>query len=141
MIAPLLAALLALTSACSPTPAQSVPAPQTGIAKYYAPNAMQRVFSVRLRQGLIPPAYTHWKGALGATTNCSRIGHLAAVQFWNPRAQAWTRPEAVLLVDCSANADRARHVRENLVLEVGWETAVEGGWQRDGRTLAKVWMR
>jgi len=114
-----------------------------GIAKNYDPGLFQQVLKVRQRQGLIPYGVTGYDG-LASSTDCSNIGRYVWVQLRNPRTGEWSRAKRLLLVDCSAPRDRARHVRTGLVIEVDYMTAKATGWgwngsSGEGKTRARVW--
>lgn len=124
----LLALLAFLGSAAAHIPAQQQSyAPKTGIAMFYSPGVMAHVASVRgvhLRTDVdgyaaVPDCHMRDKIALASIN-----GH---------------ETERFQILDCSAPADRARHIRQGLVIEVDYASAVRNGIAYRGRGPATVW--
>jgi hypothetical protein len=65
--------------------------------------------------------------------SCSTIGEV----FW--ASINGSRPMLLQQTDCSAPRDRARHVRQGLVVEVSFEVARKYGFVKQGRAKAVVW--
>jgi hypothetical protein len=118
--------LLSLTLPClfwSPTT-------RIGIAKHYSPGIVERVYHTRIAQGLTSPG---WKGALASSWNCSEIG---SHEWASVNGRPFTE---YLVVDCSRpGEDRARHIKEGLVIEVDYSSALKAGIVNDGRGPAIV---
>jgi hypothetical protein len=112
-----------IESAPSSTPASSR---QSGIAKYYSPGVME---AVARKRGL---ARTGSVQGMAAVPNCGHIGKVAVAAI-NGRSA-----ERYLIVDCSSPRDRAKHVRQGLVIEVDYSSAVRNGFQRRGSAPATV---
>ncbi len=113
---------------------------QTGRAVEYRSGLMERVYRVRIHQGLVAPG---WQGGFASSVSCGNIGRIIHARFRTPvvgqRSASWSQPRDLLVVDCSAPKDRPRHLREGLILETDWGTACQTGWCREGRTKASVW--
>lgn len=101
--------------------------PHSGIAKHYSPGTMERV--VQIRHLRVPPAAT----SIVSTPDCSLIGR----SFW---ISVRGHREWAFQADCSAPRDRERHLREGLVVEVDYRTAVRDGIVYDGKGPATVWL-
>ena len=112
---------------------------QTGRAVEYRPGLMERVYQVRIRQGLVAPG---WQGGFASSVDCKNIGRIIHARFRTPvvgqRSASWGTWYSLLVTDCSASVDRPRHVRSGLIVEVGWQTACSAGWCRDGHSRAQV---
>jgi hypothetical protein len=95
----------------------------SGTAKHYSPGVMERVARVR---GL--PIVEH----MASVPDCSMIGSYVAARIngvtWRYR-----------VTDCSAPRDRARHIRQGLVIEIDYRSARALGMVRSGRASAVVW--
>jgi hypothetical protein len=112
---------------------------QTGRAVEYRAGLFERVYSVRIHQGLVRPG---WQGGFASTPYCSNIGRIIHARFRSPvvgnRSASWGKVYSLLVSDCSASVDRPRHVRSGLIVEVDWQTACSAGWCRDGHSRAQV---
>jgi len=123
----LLAALLCPMP--SATSVQGAPVAQMGIgiAKFYAPGVFRRVASHRniaARQDV---------DGYAAVPSCGRIGQLV-------RASLNGGPfETYHILDCSAPRDLPAHLREGLVIEVDYGSAVRNGFARQGHAQAVVY--
>jgi hypothetical protein len=111
------------------------PTVQTGTAKFYSPHVMERVYRVRVAQGMVPAG---WSGALVATPHCYNIGRILRVSYRNPNTGHWSDPIRSLDIDCARPRDLGRQVAEGLVVEASWNTAAATGWAYEGRTRAIV---
>lgn len=134
----LLAGFVAASTASGGAP---LPPVKEGVAKHYSEGLMRQVLRVRQRQGLVPYG-VRYEG-LASTTECSNIGKRVTVSLRNPRTGQWSAPRTLLVVDCSAPRDRARHIRQGLVVEVDYATARATGWgwtgsSGEGKTGAHV---
>lgn len=135
---------LASTAFTARPVASDISTARYGWAKHYSPGLMRSVLHVRQRQGLIPYGVSGYDG-LASTTECANIGRYVRTSLQNPRTGEWSSPRTLLVVDCSRpGADRARHIRTGLVVEVDWYTARATGWGWDGRSgegkaRARVW--
>ncbi len=103
----ILFALALLASACLVAPAQEADGRGSGVptfALYYSPGMFAQV--ARLR-GL--PVSER----MASVPDCSRLGQ---------HVTAWINGhiDTYLVADCSGPADRLRHVRQGLVIEVNW---------------------
>ena len=124
--------LLAGLVAASSSPGSPVARPaEEGWAVHYEPGLMREVLRVRQRQGLVPYGVRY--DGLASTTDFANIGKRVWVSLRSPRTGRWSAPLRLLVVDCSAPADRARHIRSGLVVEVDFATARRTGWGWDGR--------
>ncbi len=110
-------------------------APEVGHAVMYSPGVMERVYSVRVRQGLVEPG---WAGGLISRPSCKTIGNIYAVSFRSPVTGQYSASRLMLQVDCAQNRDRARQIKEGLVAESDYLTALQTGWAHEGRTRARV---
>ena len=108
---------------------------QSGTALEYGPGTMQRVYNVRVEQGLVRAG---WQGSMAAAIECSEIGRIDYASFYNPRAGEWSYYRPVLITDCSQYRDRAMHYARNILLEVDWNTAVQNGFSAFGHTRVRV---
>lgn len=106
-----------------------------GHSLYYARNVMERVYRVRIRQGLAAPG---WTGGLTAVPDCKRIGQVVRAQFLDPHTHTWTNYRSLLVVDCAQPYDYRMQIRTGRVAEVDWNTAVWAGFTDVGRTRARV---
>ncbi len=133
-------ALLLLLAICAPYAQSNAPYVQTGRAVEYRPGLMEHVYQVRIRQGLVAPG---WEGGFASTPYCSNIGRIIHAHFRTPvvgnRSASWGTWYSLLVTDCSASVDRPRHVRSGLIVETGYETALDAGWAREGHARAQVW--
>jgi len=68
-----------------------------------------------------------------AVPNCRYIGQVLQARI-NGHGM-----ERYQVVDCSAPWDRARHIREGLVIEVDYQSAVRNDFSRRGRASADVY--
>jgi hypothetical protein len=100
---------------------------KVGHAKYYRPGLMQRVARNR--------GMTLRKDVAGyaAVTDCGAIGKIAVASIKGGP------PQRFQILDCSHPRDRARHLRQGLVIEVNWEVARRYGFTRQGRASAVLW--
>ncbi len=116
-----------------------LPTVQTGRAVEYRSGLMERVYRIRIHQGLVAPG---WQGGFASTPYCANIGRIIHARFRTPvvgnRSASWGTWYSLLVTDCSASVDRPRHVRSGLIVEVDWQTACASGWCRDGHTRAQV---
>lgn len=125
--------ILLLLLAMLATPAQV----QSGWAKEYRAGLFERVYAVRVRQGLLEPG---WQGGFASTPYCTNIGRIIHARFQSPVTGQYSASQELLTVDCSRpGADQRRHLREGLVVETDWQTACSTGWCRDGKARARVW--
>lgn len=99
-----------------------------GIAKHYRPGLME---AVAQKRGVYGPRYT-------SSVNCSDIGRTIYATLYDPVLHRWTPYLPFVVADCSAPKDRARHIREGLVMEVDYQTAWANHFTSDGRTRAVV---
>jgi hypothetical protein len=100
---------------------------KAGHAKFYSPGVFRRVAGVRgmkLRTDV---------NGYAAVTDCRRIGQIVLAAI-NGR-----RVERYQVLDCSHPTDRARHIRQGLVIEVDFQSAVRNGFSRRGRAPAVVY--
>lgn len=138
-----LALFVASASATAPYGANDSIAYTEGVAKHYEPGLFAQVLRVRQRQGLIPYGVKY--DGLASSVNCADIGEYRYVSVRNPYTRAWSPLRRVLIADCSRpGADRARHIRQNLVIELDYKTAEWAGFAWDGRrgegkARARVW--
>lgn len=92
-------------------------------AKFYEQPGLMR--QVALNRGLTPVNH------MASVPDCSRIGdHVLAVV--NGHRALYK------VVDCSAPRDRARHIRQGLVIEVDYYSAHEFGFAREGHAPAHI---
>ena len=113
----------------------SVAAYKEGTALLYAPGVMERTYQTRIRQGLVKAG---WQGGLAATPDCKNIGKVIQAAFLNPKTGKWTAYQSMLIVDCAMPGDYKGLVRRGIVVEVGYPTAVSTGWNREGKTKARL---
>lgn len=106
-----------------------------GHALYYDRNVMQRVYAIRVRQGLAPAG---WYGGLAAVPRCSHIGEVVRASFLNPHTHVWTPYKRMLVVDCAESRDLAMQLRTGRAIEADWGTAQWAGYTDTGRTRARV---
>jgi hypothetical protein len=98
-----------------------------GTAKYYSPGMFRTVANNRhmaLRTDV---------DGYASVPNCGLIGHVVQASINHGR---W---ETYQLVDCSAPKDRVRHIRQGLVIEVDYQSAVRNHFAQDGKAPAIVW--
>ncbi|MEO8286642.1 MAG: hypothetical protein ABI670_09425 [Chloroflexota bacterium] len=98
-----------------------------GHAKYYSPGMFQTVArnrGIKLRSDV---------SGYAAVPNCNHIGKVIKARI-NSRDT-----ETYQVVDCSAPADRARHIRDGLVIEVDYSSAVRNQFANQGRAPASVY--
>lgn len=107
----------------------------SGTALHYSPNVMQRVYAVRVRQGLAAPG---WYGGLAAVPSCSHIGEVVSASFLNPVSGAWTPYRSMLVVDCAQPYHYAMQIRTGRAIETDWGTAKWAGFTSVGKTKARV---
>lgn len=93
---------------------------------------MQRVYEKRIGWGQVKAGAADGMAGLASTPPCENIGMVALARFLNPNTKAWSDWERFLVVDCSQDVDRPRHIAEGLVLEVDAETAQRHGFFWDG---------
>ncbi len=112
---------------------------QTGRAVEYRAGLFERVYRVRIHEGLVRPG---WEGGFASTPYCSNIGRIIHARFRTPvvgqRSTSWGTWYSLLVTDCSASVDRPRHVRSGLIVETDWQTACSAGWCRDGHARAQL---
>ena len=113
--------------------------PMVGIAKHYQIGTMQRVARYRGLYG----TRTDTTG-YASVPDCGRIGQVVSASFRNPHSLVWSGFERLLVVDCSQDVDRPRHLAEGLLVETDYATADHDGWAWDGskgegRTAVKVY--
>jgi hypothetical protein len=118
--------LAVLFTAVGHAPSSTSFAPQRGIAKFYSPDVMEAVARSR---GLARPGSVD---GLASVPNCSRLGTVVVAAI-NGRT-----PERYLVVDCSHPRDRARHIRQGLVIEVDYRSAVRNRFCRQGSAPAVI---
>jgi hypothetical protein len=111
---------------------------QVVTAKHYMPGIMR---SVALKRGLWDTRQD--VSGYASVPDCSLIGRVAVAIFRNPRTQRWERAERLLVVDCSAPRDSARHIRSGLGIETDYATAQRhgfdwNGWRGEGKTQAII---
>lgn len=129
---------LALFAATVSSPSPSLGPPlKDGYAVHYDAGVFSRVLKVRQRQGLIPYGVAY--DGLASSTSCGDIGQYRYVSFRNPHTRVWSPVRRVLVADCSAPKDKARHIRTGLVVEVDYRTAQWAGFAGEGRVKARVW--
>lgn len=92
-------------------------------AKFYERPGLMR--QVALNRGLVPVR------RMASTPDCGRIGRWFAARV-NGHIGIFKQ------VDCSAPKDRARHLRQRLVLEVDYYTARDFGFRREGHAPAQI---
>ncbi len=98
-----------------------------GIAKHYQIGTMQSVARYRGLYG----TRTDTTG-YASVPDCGRIGQVVSASFRNPHTLAWSGFQRLLVVDCSQDVDRPRHLAEGLLIEVGADTAQRYGFYWDG---------
>jgi hypothetical protein len=96
--------------------------PRSGYAVRYSPGVMERV-AVRRGLPVLP--------RMASVPDCGRLG-------WWVTATVNGYTGRYLVVDCSAPRDRARHIRQGLVLEVNHGSAVAYFPRGEGHTKASV---
>jgi hypothetical protein len=99
-----------------------------GIAAYYSPGTMARVArnrGIELRDDV---------DGYASLTSCSHIGKVITASI------SGSRPERYQVLDCSHPRDRARHLRQGIVIEVDYQSAVRHGFTRRGHAPATVWL-
>jgi hypothetical protein len=101
---------------------------QRGISAYYSPGTMARVARNR---GI---ALRHDVDGYASLTHCSHIGKIVTATING------SRPERYQVLDCSHPRDRARHLRQGIVIEVDYQSAVRHGFTRRGYAPATVWI-
>ena len=106
---------------------ESVQPEKSGVAVYYSPGVMERVAAFR---GLTRPPIAD---GMAAVTDCSQIGKIAFASINGGLVERY------LIVDCSQPRDVARHIQQNLVIEVDYQSAVRNNFHRDGRAPAVLW--
>jgi len=122
-------ALLCIAGQIAPVVPQAVNARTTraGIAAYYSPGVMARV--ARNRGMDLRDDVAGW----AAVPNCSEVGRIVVASING------SRPERYQVLDCSHPRDKARHLRQGIVIEVDYQSAVRHGFTRRGYTKAVVW--
>jgi hypothetical protein len=106
--------------------ASNVPAIKKGIAKYYSPGMMERVArnrGMKMRRDV---------AGYAAVTDCRRIGQIVYASINNGPFERYQ------ILDCSHPRDVQRHLRECLVIEVDYRSAVRNRFVRQGRAPAIV---
>jgi hypothetical protein len=68
-----------------------------------------------------------------AVPSCTNIGRVLKASINGHSTERYQ------IVDCSAPSDRARHVRQGLVIEVDYQSAVRNDFTRRGRASATVY--
>lgn len=108
------------------TPGGTALSPQYGTAKYYRAGVMENVAVYRglLRRGNID--------GMASTPNCSNLGKVAFAAINGGHTERY------LIVDCSGPRDRARHVRQGLIIEVDYQSAVRNHFHREGSAPAVI---
>lgn len=101
----------------------------TGHSLYYAQGQMERVYRVRIAQGLVAAG---WHGSLAAVPDCRNIGRVVTARI---NGGAWTN---YLIVDCAETRDYALQVRTGRVIEVDYWSAYRNGFVSRGRAPATV---
>jgi hypothetical protein len=101
-----------------------------GWAKHYSPGVMERVRTVRAHQGV--RIRTDVAG-YAAAPDCAQIGRVVVASINGGPLERYQ------VLDCSHPRDRARHVREGLVIEVDYRSAVRNGFARQGKARAVVY--
>ncbi len=122
----LLAVLFAGADFVTLSSTSRVSAQQNGIAKYYSPGVME---GVAVYRGLNKPSGV---SGFAAVPNCGNLGKVATASINGRPAEKY------LIVDCSAPQDRARHIRQGLVIEVDYKSAVRNRFHQLGVAPAVV---
>lgn len=133
-ILPLALYFLALANGDAHLPlSQGMVVRERGYVRYYSSGLMARVAAKRRRQGypIAPMSEGHYI-ALTGINSCAHIGG------WYWLSVDGAPPEIKQVVDCSQDADAARHSRVKLVAEVSYRTAVQHGFVRRGKAKAVV---
>ena len=101
-------------------------AQQTGIAKFYSPGVMAQVARnrhMKLRTDV---------DGYAAVLNCTDVGKIVVATI-NGRKQ-----ERYQVLDCSQPYHRADHIRQRLIIEVDYASAVRNGFARLGKAPATI---
>jgi hypothetical protein len=128
-MAALLSGLLLSTPSASYASGNEISTDSTskGYAYFYSPGMFQTVArnrGIKLRSDV---------DGYAAVPNCSYIGRVLKAGINGHSTERYQ------IVDCSAPADRARHVRQGLVIEVDYQSAVRNNFSRRGRAPATVY--
>jgi hypothetical protein len=107
---------------------------ESGIAKHYSPQVMERVAAKR---GLtLPPGYA----GFASSRECDYRGQKDAMMGRTVIASiAGSGPLRFMVADCSHPRDRKRHYAQRLVIEVEYDVAARQGWARHGKARATLW--
>jgi hypothetical protein len=98
-----------------------------GYAYFYSPGMFQTVARNRgIKLRLDVDGYA-------AVPNCRYIGQVVKARINGHYTERYQ------VLDCSAPSDRARHVREGLVIEIDYQSAVRNEFSRRGRAPADVY--
>ena len=98
-----------------------------GYAYFYSPGMFQTVArnrGMKLRSDV---------DGYAAVPNCGYIGRVLKAVINGHSIERYQ------VVDCSAPSDRARHIRQGLVIEVDYQSAVRNDFTRRGRAPATVY--
>jgi hypothetical protein len=87
---------------------------------------MERVAAFR---GLTRPPVAD---GFAAVTDCGQIGKMAFASINGGLVERY------LIVDCAQDRDRDRQIREGLVIEVDYQSAIRNNFYRDGHAPAVV---
>jgi hypothetical protein len=100
--------------------------PRSGTAYFYSPgmfNVVARNRGIKLRDDV---------DGYAAVPDCQHIGSVVRARINNRSMERYQ------VLDCSAPRDRARHLRQGLVIEVDYQSAVRNNFARKGRAPASV---
>jgi hypothetical protein len=107
--------------------ASPLAATSKGYAYFYSPGMFQTVArnrGIKLRSDV---------DGYAAVPNCRYIGQVVKARINGHETERYQ------VLDCSAPSDRARHVREGLVIEIDYQSAVRNEFSRRGRAPANVY--
>jgi len=107
----------------------------TGTASQYAPGAMESVIRVRqagLTRYSLPQEIPAYVDGFIAVEECDRIGETVVVVYKG-------FVETMMVADCSGHAETSSWMeRNNILMEVGYETALRWGIVGRGAKVAVV---
>jgi len=116
-----------LISAVTTSYASEPDSTSKGYAYFYSPGMFQTVArnrGIKLRTDV---------DGYAAVPNCGYIGQVLKARINGHEVERYQ------VVDCSAPSDRARHIRQGLVIEIDYQSAVRNDFSRRGRAPAEVY--